>query len=234
MLAAFFAALVAFVQNEQIAVFSTSQGPRALSKVVTNKKQIALTFDVGWGDVRFEPIMDYLTKQKIKATFFVTGEWADRHHEWIEDLKKQGYEIGSHGMQHESYTKMDEKDIRKDMLLANRSLDKAGIDHLRYIRPPDGQINDRVLKIATKMNQQVILWSVDPQDWTNPGYEKIAKDVVDHAQKGDIIRLHASDSAKQTIRALPIIVRELQDQGYTFVTLSTLISNAKVKTNLIH
>jgi peptidoglycan-N-acetylglucosamine deacetylase len=232
-IAAFFAALVAFVQNEEVAVFKTSDGPRALSKVSTDKKQVALTFDLGWGETRLKQVMSILNNKGVKATFFVTGEWAANHQECINEMKNARFEIGSHGMRHDAYTVMDESEIRKDILLANASIKKVGVDHIKYLRPPEGQINDQIIKVASNTNMQVILWSVNPQDDRNPGYKKIVSDVLKQTKKGAIIRLHASDSARDTIRALPIIIQDLRDKGYTFVTLSDLISNAETKSKII-
>ncbi|MFC7394885.1 polysaccharide deacetylase family protein [Scopulibacillus cellulosilyticus] len=230
---AFFAALIAFVQNQETTVFSTSQGPKALSKVKTDQKQLALTFDINWGEVQVEAILNTLKEEGVKATFFVSGEWAERHKDIIEKMKKYGFQIESHGLKHKHYTDLKPEEVRKDILLANEAIKKASGESPALIRPPYGSINKDILKTASRLNQQVILWSVYPQDAENPGYRSIASYVIEHSKRGDIIRLHASDSAKQTMKALPLIIENLQNEGYSFVTLSTLISDSKVKTNLI-
>ncbi|WP_085520713.1 polysaccharide deacetylase family protein [Tuberibacillus sp. Marseille-P3662] len=231
--AAFFAALVAFVQSESVAVFSTSQGPKALSKVQTNKQQVALTFDIGWGEARVKPILKFLKKENINATFFVTGEWVDAHPNLIDKIKKADLEIASHGMKHNTYTSMETNDIKNDILQAKQMINKISGDSPTFLRPPKGKINKDVLNVANKLNQDVVLWSVNPQDTANPGHKKIAAYVLNHTQKGDIIRLHASDSAKQTLNALPLIIEGLQDKGLKMVSLSKLVSDAKVKSKTL-
>lgn len=230
---AFFAALIAFVQNQETTVFSTAQGTRALSKVKTDQKQMALTFDINWGEVQVESILDILKEEGVKATLFVSGEWAERHKDIIEKMKKYGFEIESHGFKHKHYTDLESNDVRKDILLANEAIKKASGEPPDMIRPPYGSINKDVLKTASRLNQKVILWSVNPQDTENPGYRSIAAYVINHSKRGDIIRLHASDSAKQTVKALPLIIENLQNEGYSFVTMSTLISDTKVKTKIL-
>ncbi|GGH85259.1 polysaccharide deacetylase family sporulation protein PdaB [Pullulanibacillus pueri] len=227
--AAFFAALVAFVQNEEITVFSTNDGPRALSKVETNKKQVALTFDIGWGDDRLDPILNYLEKNKIRATFFITGEWAERHKEVVEEMKKKGFEIDSHGYRHEAYTALKSNEITRDIQLAASAIEKASGSKPEFIRPPEGKINSSVLKTASDTGEQVVLWSVNPQDWKNSNYKSIANDVIEQSEKGGIIRLHGSDSATQTYKALPIIINKLKDKHYSFVTLKELVSDSTTK-----
>lgn len=234
-LTAFFAAFVAFVQHQQIAVFTASAQPQAISSVQTNKSQVALTFDLSWGDVQIEPILKVLEDSKINATFFVSGEWADRHKDMIKEMKKAGFEIESHGMTHDKvYTSLKPNEIKRDLSLANQSLKKAGAGTPKFVRPPEGKINESAIQAASSLHQQVVLWDVDPQDYTNPGYKAIVSSVMASTQKGSIIRLHASDSARQTDRALPLIIKGLQEKGYSFVTLSTLISDSKSTTRSVN
>ena len=54
------------------------------------------------------------------------------------------------------------------------------------------------------------------------------------AQKGDILLLHASDSAKQTNKALPQILDELRDRNLSFVTVSEMISNSSARNEEIN
>ncbi|TCP24202.1 polysaccharide deacetylase family sporulation protein PdaB [Scopulibacillus darangshiensis] len=231
--AAFFAALVAFVQNQEVSVFSTTKGPKALSQVKTDQDQLSLTFDISWGDVQVEPILKTLKREKVKATFFISGEWAERHKDIVEKIVKDGHEIASHGYRHQSYTGMEPNEIRKDIQLANQAIKKAIGKKPNLLRPPFGKINKDVLQTVSRLDQQVVLWSVNPQDAENPGSESIASYVVEHSDKGDIIRMHASDSAKQTFKALPFIIEELKHKDFTFVTLSSLISDAKVNSKII-
>jgi polysaccharide deacetylase family sporulation protein PdaB len=232
---AFFAALVAFVQNQQITVFSTSSGPRAISSVQTDKNQVALTFDLAWGDVQIEPILKALKEQQVDATFFVSGEWASRHNDLIKEMKKSGFEIESHGMTHETtYPAMEPAEIRKDLMLANQAITKCGVERPKFVRPPSGKMNESAIQIASRAQQQVVLWSVDPQDYMNPGYEAIVSNVLKNTKKGAIIRLHASDSARQTERALPLIIKGLEEKGYSLVTLSTLITDSKTSTRIVN
>lgn len=232
---AFFAALIAFVQHQQMAVFSASGKPQAISSVETSKSQVALTFDLSWGDVQIDPIVKVLEESKTKATFFVSGEWADRHKDMIKKLKKDGFEIESHGMTHDkSYKALTPNEIKRDLSLANQSITKAGAPTPHFVRPPLGEINQDAIQAAAEMNQQVVLWNIDPQDYTNPGYKVIVQSVMSNAKKGAIIRLHASDSARQTDRALPLIIKGLQEKGYSLVTLSTLITDSKSTTKIIN
>ncbi|MDQ7860872.1 hypothetical protein RCO48_06895 [Peribacillus frigoritolerans] len=67
------------------------------------------------------------------------------------------------------------------------------------------------MKISEKFGYTVVHWSIDSKDWTNPGVDRIVQNIT-KAQKGDIILLHASDSAKQTNKALPELLSELRSK----------------------
>ena len=63
-------------------------------------------------------------------------------------------------------------------------------------------------------------------DWKNPGTKVIVK-YISHAKKGDIILLHASDSAKQTAKAIPLIKEQLTAKKLKLLSVSEMISNSK-------
>lgn len=41
-------------------------------------KVVSLTFDAAWGDEDTQQLIEILGKYKVRATFFVVGEWVDR------------------------------------------------------------------------------------------------------------------------------------------------------------
>ncbi|WP_456272741.1 polysaccharide deacetylase family sporulation protein PdaB [Bacillus sp. AK031] len=226
----FFTALFIFTGSlSALPVFSTEDGPKAIYK---GDKGISLTFNVGWGDEKAEPILEGLEKQGVQsATFFLSGSWAERHPDIVEKIIKSGYEIGSLGYAYEDYSDLDDSKVRQDILKAQEVFEKLNIEDVNLIRMPTGHFDKRVLTIADKLGYTVVHWSVNSQDWTNPGVEKILEN-VSPAKKGDIVLLHASDSAKQTQKALPQIVKMLKSKG-EFISVSEMIANGKAKTTLV-
>lgn len=207
--------------------------PMAIRDVKTDKKQIALTFDISWGEERSGPILDILEQKGIKsATFFLSGPWARQHPHIVERIAKT-YEIASHGHKHINYSNLGEQQIREQILEADTILTKLTGKKPKLIRYPNGDGSDstRVLGIASKLGYTSIHWGTDSKDWMNPGADKIIKNVVKKAHPGDIVLLHASDTCKQTHLALPTIIDQLKGEGYTFVTVSELLSDAGVRVN---
>lgn len=228
---AFFAAWFFYIGNNiYVPVFSTKDGPKAVYK---GEKNIALTFNIGWGDEKAEPILDVLKKEKIKsATFFLSGSWAERHPEIVNRIVKEGYEIGMLGYAYKDYPELEEAEIRKDLYKAVDVFKKLNIKEIKLVRAPTGHFDKKTLKVTDELRFTLVHWSIDSKDWTNPGIKQIVKN-ISKAEKGDIILLHASDSAKQTVSALPSILKTLNNKGLKLVTVSEMIANAETKSKEI-
>ncbi|MBU9720179.1 MULTISPECIES: polysaccharide deacetylase family sporulation protein PdaB [Bacillaceae] len=229
-IAGLFTAGILWTGQSQVPVFTTNDEPVAIYKVEAEEKRLALTFNISWGEERAIPILDTLKEHDLEATFFVSAAWAERHPEVVERMVEDGHELGSHGFKHDHYTSWDDDEIKKDIQTAHRIIQEITNESSTYLRPPNGSFDDRVLKIAEGLNYDVIHWSVDSNDWQNPGVEKIVDNVTANVTNGDIILMHASDSAKQTNEALPIIIDKLKGQGFHFSNVSDLISGAEVST----
>ncbi|WP_409299079.1 polysaccharide deacetylase family sporulation protein PdaB [Peribacillus sp. SCS-26] len=227
LIVAFFTAVFFYVESEfDFTVFSTESGPKAIYK---GEKDVALTFNIGWGDVEAAPILDILKSEKVTAaTFFLSGSWAERHPELVERIQKQGYEIGMLGYSYKDYTNMEETEIARDISKAQEAFRKLNVKDIELVRAPTGHFDKRLLKVAERYGYTVVHWSIDSKDWTNPGVSRIAENVED-VQKGDIVLLHASDSAKQTARALPSIIDTVQSENLKMVSVSEMIANSSAK-----
>ncbi|WP_174734567.1 polysaccharide deacetylase family sporulation protein PdaB [Mesobacillus harenae] len=230
-IAALFTSWYLYIENiVQLPAFSTKDGPKAVYK---GDEDLALTFNIGWGDEKAEPILDVLKAEKVQtATFFLAGAWAERHPDLVNRIVKEGYEIGMLGYEYKDYSELEESKIRQDMLRAQDAFKKLNVKNIELLRAPTGHFDQKTLKIAERLGYTVVHWSLDSKDWTNPGVEKIVSNVK-NAKKGDIILMHASDSAKQTASALPLIFKELKNKNLDLVTVSEMLANAEAKSKEI-
>jgi peptidoglycan/xylan/chitin deacetylase (PgdA/CDA1 family) len=73
---------------------------------------------------------------------------------------------------------------------------------------------------AKALDLSVLSWSVDPKDWATHDAAIIEKEVIRHVRDGDVILLH--DMSDSSVEAALIIIDELQEQGFRFVTVSEL------------
>lgn len=225
-----FAGGTARVAAAETAAATVVAEPAAIYKVDTKDKVLALTFDISWGEKAPGPILDILKQKNVtKATFFLSGPWVLHHQEIAKRIKNMGYEIGSHGNMHQNFSEHSDAWIREQVSKAERSIQETLGVKTTLIRTPNGDFDRRSLTTLHRMGYTVIQWNTDSLDWMNPGVDRIRERVLTRVVPGDIILMHASDSCKQTHLALPAIIDGLRAKGYTFLTVSELITGAREK-----
>nr|WP_245632898.1 polysaccharide deacetylase family sporulation protein PdaB [Alicyclobacillus kakegawensis] len=223
---------VLFAASGEFKAFAAEK-PSAIYKVDTNQKVVALTFDISWGEKVPEPVLDLLQREKVdKATFFLSGPWTQRHPKIAKRIHDMGYEIGNHGHLHKDFSNYPDGWIRQQVTLSEKAIYQVTGVKTRLIRTPNGDFNPRVIKCLNSMGYTVIQWNTDSLDWKNPGAQAITQRVLTRVVPGDIILMHASDSSKQIVQALPQIISGLRAKGYQFVTVSELLAQAKVQSKV--
>lgn len=223
-----------YANQQQINVFSLQEdGPKAYYSVETDKKVVALTFDISWGEEIPGPVLDALKEAEVdKATFFLSSPWAESHPDIVQRIADMGFEIGSHGHKHDNYSEHDEEWMREQITKAHQILTElTGQKNINLIRLPNGDFDKRTLKVADSMGYRVIQWDTDSLDWMRKSADEIVNRVVSKVHPGDIILFHASDSAKNTPEAIPRVIKELREQGYELATVSELIAGSVVKSD---
>jgi polysaccharide deacetylase family sporulation protein PdaB len=196
---------------------------KPIYEIKTDKKLVALTFDISWGNNTPIPVIDILKNNDIKSTFFLSGPWVKQYPEVPKRIMEDGHEIASHGYRHINLSNLSKNEIKEEIMKAHNNIKEVtGVD-ANLIRTPNGDFNDQVIEAAHECNYEVIQWSTDSLDWMNPGVNSIIDRVSKKVHPGDIILMHASDTCKQTTEALPVIITNLKSQGYQFVTVSELL-----------
>ncbi|WP_156291795.1 polysaccharide deacetylase family sporulation protein PdaB [Oceanobacillus salinisoli] len=230
---AFFTAMVLWVnENGALSVFSKEE-TAAITKGNSDEPNIALTFNISWGEEKVHDILKQLEKHNVQATFFVSGEWAERHPTILEDISEGNHELGMLGYRYKSYIDQDLEQVRKDLLNAREVFNKLGYEDIELLRPPNGHFDEEILNLAKEMNFQVIHWNINPNDWENPGTQVIVDNVMKNTKNGDIILMHASDSVKQTSDALETILPGLKNKGLQFVTITELLNQAHAESEIV-
>ena len=224
--------LAFFIYIGTNSLFQSQTKTAALVKGDLDKKAIALTFNISWGEEKVYEILKSLEKHKVRATFFVSGEWAERHPQIVDEITEHGHELGMLGYRYKNYLEQEISQVRKDILYAKEVFRKLGYEHIDYIRPPSGIFNEEIVDLAKSLELDVVHWSIASKDWENPGVEAIVKEVL-NAEKGDIILFHASDVAKQTADALETIIPHFMSKNYSFVTISELKDGATAEESLV-
>jgi peptidoglycan/xylan/chitin deacetylase (PgdA/CDA1 family) len=191
--------------------------PRAGSKIV------ALTFDDGPWPKNTRAILDVLKREQVPATFFMLGIRVKRDPGVARRAVAEGHQVANHSLSHRYLPKQKTKEIKRQITGGRRTIKKyAGVD-TNWLRPPYGAMSAKTWRVVRTDKSRVVMWDVDSKDWKKPGAMKIARNVVRHTKRGSIVLMHdGGGDRRQTVKALPIIIKKLKAKGYTFVTVEEL------------
>ena len=191
--------------------------------VNTDKPVLALTFDSAWGNEDLADILSILKKHNAPAAFFVTGEWAKKYPDAIIAIDQAGHEVANHGNSHKHMPQISKEEMAAEIQGCHNTVyDLIGKD-MTLFRAPYSDWNDEVVDVAHAMGYSAINQSVDSLDWKDYGIDSIIRTVCEHKnlENGSIILLH--NGATYTKDALDVMLTKLEEQGYSFVKLSSLI-----------
>ena len=104
----------------------------------------------------------------------------------------------------------------------------AGGPYPRLFRPPYGSFDRSTLVKLRQQGMLMVLWSADTKDYARPGVGKIVYTALSGAQSGAIILMHdGGGDRRQTVAALPRIIRGMRRHGYRLVTVAQLIASGR-------
>ena len=196
----------------------------------SEEKMLALTFDDGPDEVFTPQILDILKKYNVRATFFVVGEKVAYNKEIIKREFDEGHEIGNHTYSHINVAKQSYDTIATEIGNTQDAIKSVTGEEPRSFRPPYRAISRDMCNIIKERDMNIILWTyVDAKDWQNPGSSSIVRSIETGIQNGCIILLHDYNKIRnpksQTIEALDVIIPDLIEKGYKFVTVSELVDH---------
>lgn len=139
-----------------------------------------LTWGVSFDDgpaVYTPNLLQFLGQKNISATFFVVGSRVIEYPNTLVDEYMAGHEIAVHTWSHPSLTTQTNAQIVAELGWTRKAIQAVtGVTPTR-MRPPYGDIDDRVRAISLAMGLVPIIWTVNPttnvdfdtNDWKIPG-----------------------------------------------------------------
>jgi peptidoglycan/xylan/chitin deacetylase (PgdA/CDA1 family) len=199
---------------------------------------VALTFDDGPNEPYTSEVLDILTSHHIKATFFVIGKNVELYPETARRILAEGDVIGNHSYSHDANHALTEYGAKDLQLAQGIIFNTVGVRPHLYC-PPHGKKSPWELQAAKKDGMIEVTWSVSANDqhvlayFGKPSPETFAREIVSETKPGEIILLHdgygtSHDTAESdkslTVKALSLIIEQLQAKGYRFVTVPQLLN----------
>lgn len=129
--------------------------------VQRDQKVLSISFDAAWGNEDTQMLIDILGKYKIKATFFVVGEWVDKYPESVKALHDAGHEVMNHSNTHAHMSQLSKDEIIADVEACNDKIEAVTGVRPTLIRPPYGEYDDNVITAIRSIGMEPIQWDVD-------------------------------------------------------------------------
>jgi peptidoglycan/xylan/chitin deacetylase (PgdA/CDA1 family) len=186
-------------------------------------KVIALTFDDGPGPYT-ERVIQMLQKYNVTATFFTVGEMLPQFPDAAKMERDGGFQQCTHTWDHKDLTKLSDADMQNEWQEAIDELQKDLGVTTDFGRAPYGSYTSKEWGRDNNIIGTLVRWNIDTDDWESSATPQgVANTVVSQAYPGAIVLMHdAGGTRTTTIAALDILIPQLQQEGYTFVTVQQL------------
>lgn len=231
-----------------------SYGNGGIIRSDSTKKNIALVFTGHEYAEGGEVIANTLQKERIKASFFFTGDFYRNpsYKKIIYTLKNNGNYLGIHSDKHLLYCDWDKRDsLLIDKLTFERDILENEIEPLKflianhkdYFLPPYEWYNDSISAWTKELGMQLINYTpgtLSHADYTTDNdknyrsSETIYSSIVEYEKtkpaglNGFILLMHIGAGPGRTdkfYKKLPALIRYLKQKGYHFQRVDELLKN---------
>lgn len=175
-----------------------------------DKDMVALLINVSWGEDYIPDILHTLKEHKIKATFFIEGQWAKNNAELVKMIDEQGHLIGNHAYNHPDMATLT-REKNESQIKQTNDIIKAIIGYTpQWFAPPSGSFNQSVVEIAHQIEMETIMWTVDTVDWKKPSVSVMIKRVMDNIHPGAMILMHPTEPIRNGLDELLSEIKQLE------------------------
>jgi peptidoglycan/xylan/chitin deacetylase (PgdA/CDA1 family) len=204
-----------------------------VERIPTSNPVVALTFDAGANADGLAAILDTLARENIRATFFLTGNFATTYPDQTRRIVNAGHRVGNHSIDHPHFAALSDSQIRAQISSAGTTIRSvSGVSPAPLFRFPYGERDARTIAAVNSAGYIAVRWTVDSLGWqgTMEGTRSasfVSERVLAAAVPGEIVLMHVgahpTDHSTLDAEALPAIVGGLRARGYSFVTLNALV-----------
>lgn len=184
------------------------------------KNQVALVVNVSWGNEYLVEMLAIFEEEKVTASFFLVGRWAEENPDLVDAIVAAGHELANHGYSDAHLQELSPDAIKTEILQTNQVIAELYGRELQWFSPPYGEKETKIYEAAAELNMTTVLWSLDTIDWQLPGEEAIIERIVDNIHHGAIVLMHPTE---QTPGALRPIIAGIRRKKLQLVTVGQLL-----------
>ncbi len=186
------------------------------------KMEISFMINVAWGNEFIPRMLAILDNEKVSASFFVVGSWAEKNADLLGQICHSGHTIENHGHTDTIvYTELSPAELIDGLNQVNSLVRDVAGRSPRYFTPHKGEYNDLVLEAVSRQKMRTVLWSIDTVDWMSPGVEAMKSKVLENLHGGAIVLMHPTED---TVTFLKEVIPRIKAQGFQIVNIEKLLS----------
>lgn len=202
-----------------------------LERLPTDEKVVALTFDAGANADAVDSVLATLAAKNVTGTFFLTGDFVTTFPDKAALIGAR-YPVGNHSRSHPDLTTLSDAQVRDQLASAQASIAAAtGRDPRPFFRFPFGAVDAHRISLVNEQCYIPFRWTADTLGWKGTSGGQSADSVRDRAlaklRPGEIVLMHLGsnpdDGSILDADALPGMIDAMRAQGYSFVTLETVL-----------
>jgi len=201
------------------------------TRLPTDAKVVALTFDAGGNDAGVASILATLSARGVPGTFFLTGRWTQLYPQQARRIT-ESFAAGNHTQTHPHLTDLPDAEVAAEVVDAEQAiLDATGHDPRPLFRFPYGDVDARVLADVHRLGYGGIRWTVDTLGWEGRGagqsVDTVVARAVGAASPGEIVLMHvgsAQDGSTLDADALGRVIDGLLARGYEFASVADYVT----------
>lgn len=195
-----------------------------VTRVPTSELVVALTFDAGSDRGFAAEIMDTLAAHDIRASFGMTGRWAESNPDLLRRMVEEGHALINHTYDHPHMETLSTEQRLWQLARAEEIVNGVtGTTTKPYFRPPYGSYNNQVLiDVASAGYRYSVMWTVDCLGWKGIPASDVAARCEDALQPGAILLMHVG-AASTDYAALEDIIAAIDRGGYRYATIPELL-----------
>lgn len=195
-----------------------------VTRIATDAKVVALTFDAGSDRGFAAEILDTLATHGIKASFGMTGKWAESNPDLLLRMVNEGHTLINHTYDHPHMETLSTDQRVRQLALAEEIIrESTGTTTKPYFRPPYGSYNNQVLiDVASAGYRYSVMWTVDCLGWKGLPPSEVAARCRNALEPGAILLMHVG-AASTDYAALDEILADIDRSGYRYGTIKELL-----------
>ncbi|MGA4843332.1 polysaccharide deacetylase family protein [Streptomyces sp. G45] len=199
----------------------------------TRERVVAVTFNAAWNEAGLDAVLGELGRCDTPATFFLTGDFADRHPGAVRRIAAAGHGLGNHSYSHPYFRDLTPAGRRQEVRAADRALRAAGAGRALtpFFRFPYGETSLAHIREVNRLGFADIEFTTDTNGWkgTEGGMtvDRAVRRALDALRPGAVLQMHVGASEGRTevldAQALPRVLDAIAARGYRVIDLRDLL-----------